>query len=198
MGFSDSLKGFVNDFINPVSAIGNFASTAFSAFSSKKGEERANEQNIEQAQENRAWQERMSSTAHQREVEDLRKAGLNPLLSAHGGASTPSGSMATSENVYKDLPSNLVNSARVALETKLNQANLQKIQSETAYNSAAKAKVEAETTKTVAETPRYDALGKLGNFVTRGLDALDNTVAWTGRKLGEKTANINIPKLRKN
>lgn len=50
-----------------------------------------------EAQKNRDWQETMSSTAWQRTVADLQKAGLNPILAyAQGSSSTPTGSSAQS------------------------------------------------------------------------------------------------------
>lgn len=49
-----------------------------------------------EAAANREWQQMMSSTAHQREMLDLQKAGLNPILAANNGASAGSGATASS------------------------------------------------------------------------------------------------------
>lgn len=84
-----------------VGAIGNVLGSVIGGNSAADAQAEANRANAEQAALNRDFQSKMSSTAHQREVEDLRKAGLNPILSAHGGASTPSGSMATMNPVNR-------------------------------------------------------------------------------------------------
>lgn len=88
-----------------------------------------NSQSSAEASKNRKWQERMSSTSHQREVADLKAAGLNPILSANNGAAVGAGATASQANPFAGVP-DAVNSARkidevdkVALRIKQQEAD---------------------------------------------------------------------------
>ena len=82
-----------HDRLLPEPIVGTIGSIATGLLGQKGANDR-NEQQIAVTREQMAWQERMSNTAHQREVADLNAAGLNPILSARAGASTPTGGQA--------------------------------------------------------------------------------------------------------
>jgi hypothetical protein len=90
-------EGFLDGLFNAASSIFNNERNISAA-------EEANQTNIMLQRENRSWQEQMANTSHQREVSDLKAAGLNPVLSAGGGsgAATPSSAAAHVEAPHSD------------------------------------------------------------------------------------------------
>jgi len=104
---------------------------AGSAFMSARGQAQANQQNINLAHDQMAFQERMSNTAHQREVADLRAAGLNPILSVNSGASSPAGASTQVQNVAEAGVRGL-SSAQLVASLKQTQALTKNAEAQTA------------------------------------------------------------------
>jgi len=104
------------------------------------------------------FQQAMADSAHQREVSDLRRAGLNPILSGTGGmgSATPSGASSAGAMAHASAPSGTRGQASAApvndiltgaIGTALNVAN----------TFADVERKKAETKEIEARTPTYQA-----------------------------------------
>lgn len=123
-----------------------YAAAAAAAAANYLGQKNTNEENVQLGRDQMDFQERMSSTAYQRAVQDMQKAGLNPMLAySQGGASSPVGSMPQVQNAVGAAVSSA--SQTMGMIQGLQQIEQSKAQTE---------RFQAETEKIKSETMPYE------------------------------------------
>lgn len=149
-----------------------------------RAEKKRNEMQMALAQKQMDFQERMSSTAHQRAAADLEKAGLNRILALGKPATTPGGAMANLEVPRAAKEAALAASA-TALQIRRQNAEIENINAATMKTKAETANLPHAQKKIIADTD----LAQINKAVQqRNLDKLTAEI----QKLGVDTAHATL------
>lgn len=137
----------------------------------------AAEYNAEQARIQREWQERMANTVYQRTVEDMKKAGINPVLAAGMGLGTASVSGGSAASIS---PSQVYNAQTFADSMSASQS------SGSSWNNSESGLITFANALTELGKSLFDNLTS-SQTINIAIDTLEKTAEATSKK-GNPTA----------
>lgn len=190
---------------NPLAGLG-VGGSLFSATQAASAQRDTNAANIglareamafsaDQAQKQRDFEMNASNTSIQRQAKDMVAAGINPMLAAGAGASTPSVSspsgIAPTVNPVPAVASSMFSSAmdmvRLATQVKSTMASATAAEASAASSVADAKKKGVETTLLTQKKPEASVMGRLWNMVSHAMSNLD---VFSSKSLSDKVSSI--------
>lgn len=144
--------GAMGGLAGPLGFVGNLIGGIMQNDANRDIADKNNAMSQSNAREQMAFQEKMSNTSYQRGMEDMRKAGLNPMLAfSQGGASAPSGASGSVTSAHmENVMGPAVSSAMQGMQLK---TQLENTASGTELNKAVE-----QTNKTIQAKNLADAV----------------------------------------
>lgn len=162
-------------------ALGGVAGSALSGLMSYRSAKKLQKMNQD-------WQERMSNTAHQREVKDLQAAGLNPVLSANNGASF--GSVGNGVASVPDIGADVNSALQYSLQKKQNEADVD-LKNAMEFRERRQASLLGEQARNAAE--EYDNVlatrASIQASTAKSLQDIENSKALTAAQVANLNSN---------
>lgn len=164
----------------------------------------ATDKSMQDAQANRAFQADMSNTSHQREVADLKAAGLNPMLSGTGGAgaSTPAGGQGTaqasrSENVIGPAIASAIEFKNMQLAQTKQAAEIETMATNNQLSRQQIAESKVRTKATEKDIPKSDLMNRTYKMLEPLLQKAEGAAQWSAKSKPYDPAVEKSPEMQK-